>query len=58
MTDYEKQSLALLGTIQRAMIEVRDDLHWFKQRELNKSDAIRKMTSDVLASVPRMPIAE
>jgi hypothetical protein len=55
MTDYEKQSLALLNTIQRAMIEIRDDLRWFKQRELNKAEAVRKMTSDVLAAVPRMP---
>lgn len=55
MTDYENQSLALLNTIQRAIVEIRDDLRWFKQRELNKAEAMQKMSSDLLAKVPRMP---
>jgi hypothetical protein len=52
MTDFEHAVLKALGDQQRALNAIAADLAWFKTRELNKADAIRKMAESV--QIPRL----
>ena len=55
MTDYEKQSIELLTEIKKSLTGLSADVHWFRQREQRKMDAMEKMADRLQANIPHLP---